>query len=120
MNKKQPNSNQKSHYQYTNLSKALDENNDDNMTLNETDNSNYDAYNELKMSKIQSNKNNPNVKKNVKFNLEENIIADDENKENDEIEETQNRVVVENALRNKLFNRGSRQKRNKSAETRKK
>ena len=48
----------------------------------------------------------------------------DENEENEESEEEndiiQKRVVVENALRNKLFNRGKKQKRNNSAELRNK
>ena len=48
----------------------------------------------------------------------ENENENEENEEEDDI--IQKRVVVENALRNKLFNRGKKQKRNKSAELRNK
>ena len=40
----------------------------------------------------------------VKFKVEENNIKNDEDEESDEEVNIQKRVVVENALRNKLFN----------------
>jgi len=76
-------------------SQPLEENNEENNKYNESMNIN-------------------NVK--VKFNLKENIQAFDEGEEN-ESPRIYNRVEVENAMRNKLF---SKQKRNKSAETRRK
>ena len=76
-------------------SQPLEENNEENNKYNESMNIN-------------------NVK--VKFNLKENIQAFDEGEEN-EFPRIYNRVEVENAMRNKLF---SKQKRNKSAETRRK
>ena len=104
---------------YTNNSKTIEDYYDENMTYNETENNQYNIYNEQKNEIIQNSQRSQKMKKRVKFNMEENPL--DEKKENEESVQTQiqKRVVVENALRNKLFNRGTKQKRNKSSEIRK-
>ena len=104
---------------YTNNSKTIEDYYDENMIYNETENNQYNIYNEQKNEIIQNSQRNQKMKKRVKFNMEENPL--DEKKENEESVQTQiqKRVVVENALRNKLFNRGTKQKRNKSSEIRK-
>ena len=61
------------------------------------------------------------IKGKVKFNnVEKNKDLDEVEESENESEKIQKRVVVENALRNKLFKFGNKQKRNKSAEPRNK
>ena len=77
----------------------------------------FDGNNE---ENIKDNESKYILNKQVKFNINENNENFDEVEENDEMPLIYNRVVVENAMRNKLFNKGQKQKRNKSAETRRK
>ena len=96
-------------------------NNEDNNTYNESDNNYNEDYYEPNTQIINANQKGEKMKKKIKFNIEENIpMVINEDEENDEIVQIHNRVVVENALRNKLFHHGNKNKRNKSAENRKK
>ena len=96
-------------------------NNEDNNTYNESDNNYNEDYYEPNTQIINACQKGEKMKKKIKFNIEENIpIVINEDEENDEIVQIHNRVVVENALRNKLFHHGNKNKRNKSAENRKK
>ena len=104
----------------TNYNKTIEENTDENMTYNQTENVYNDVYNENKMNRLNSSQKSQRTKKKVKFNMEENIEVLDNNEEKEEIVPVHNRVEVENAYRNKLFSRGGKLKRNKSAEMRKK
>ena len=93
---------------------------DENLTYN-NDNQYNDIFSEQSQKSFK-------IKGKVKYNKEKKeqneIIVDENENENEENEEeddiVQKRVVVENALRNKLFNRGKKQKRNNSAEIRNK
>ena len=99
------------------------------MTFNESQR----AYNEIRTDVNMSQKSHK-IKGKVKFNnveknkdLDEVEESEEKNEDLDEVEESENesekiqkRVVVENALRNKLFKFGNKQKRNKSAEPRNK
>ena len=94
---------------------------DENLTYN-NDNQYNDIFSEQSLKSFK-------IKGKVKYNKEkkeqnEIIVDENENEENEENEEeddiVQKRVVVENALRNKLFNSGNKKKRNQSAELRNK
>ena len=93
---------------------------DENLTYN-NDNQYNDIFSEQSQKSFK-------IKGKVKYNKEKKeqneIIVDENENENEENEEeddiVQKRVVVENALRNKLFNRGNKKKRNQSAELRNK
>ena len=97
---------------------------EENLTYN---NENQKTYNDIFSEQSQKSY---KIKGKIKYNKEKKeqneIIMDkneneNENEENEEEDDIiQKRVVVENALRNKLFNRGKKQKRNKSAELRNK
>ena len=96
-------------------------NNEDNNTYNESDNNYNEDYYEPNTQIVNASQKGEKMNKKIKFNIEENIpIVINEDEENDEIVQIHNRVVVENALRNKLFHHGNKNKRNKSAENRKK
>ena len=94
-----------------------EENNyEENMTFNESQR----AYNEIRTDVNMSQKSHK-IKGKVKFNnVEKNKDLDEVEESENESEKIQKRVVVENALRNKLFKFGNKQKRNKSAEPRNK
>ena len=94
-----------------------EENNyEENMTFNESQR----AYNEIRTDVNMSQKSHK-IKGKVKFNhVEKNEDLDKVEESENESEKIQKRVVVENALRNKLFKFGNKQKRNKSAEPRNK
>ena len=86
------------------------------MTYNESQR----AYNEIRTDVNMSQKSHK-IKGKVKFNnVEKNEDLDEVEESENESEKIQKRVVVENALRNKLFKFGNKQKRNKSAEPRNK
>ena len=86
------------------------------MTFNESQR----AYNEIRTDVNMSQKSHK-IKGKVKFNnVEKNENLDEVEESENESEKIQKRVVVENALRNKLFKFGNKQKRNKSAEPRNK
>ncbi len=86
------------------------------MTFNESQR----AYNEIRTDVNMSQKSHK-IKGKVKFNnVEKNKDLDEVEESENESEKIQKRVVVENALRNKLFKFGNKQKRNKSAEPRNK
>ena len=93
---------------------------DENLTYN-----NNVRYNDIFSEQSQKSF---KIKGKVKYNKEKKeqneIIVDENENENEENEEeddiVQKRVVVENALRNKLFNSGNKKKRNQSAELRNK
>jgi hypothetical protein len=86
------------------------------MTFNESQR----AYNEIRTDVNMSQKSHK-IKGKVKFNnVEKNEDLDEVEESENESEKIQKRVVVENALRNKLFKFGNKQKRNKSAEPRNK
>lgn len=120
LKKKQPNEKQQYENLISNYSKSIEENNEENKPYNETEINYKDNYNEEKINRVRTIQKSPKVKKRVKFNMEENIqpFNNDNNEVIEEIVQNHNRVEVENAYRNKLFNRGKR--RNKSAENRKK
>ena len=93
---------------------------EENLTYN-NDNQYNDIFSEQSQKSFK-------IKGKVKYNKEKKeqneIIVDENENENEENEEeddiVQKRVVVENALRNKLFNSGNKKKRNQSAELRNK
>ena len=93
---------------------------DENLTYN-----NENQYNDIFSEQSQKSF---KIKGKIKYNKEKKeqneIIVDENENENEENEEeddiVQKRVVVENALRNKLFNHGNKKKRNQSAELRNK
>ena len=120
LKKKQPNEKQQYNNLMTNYTKTIEEPNEENMTYNQTDIIYNDAFNENKMNRGNSSQKSQRNKKKVKFNMEENNEALENIDENEEIVPVHNRDEVENAYRSKLFSRGGKLKRNKSAEMRKK
>jgi predicted transcriptional regulator len=105
--------------------KTIDNYNEDNLTYNaynnNSNNAYYDNFAEKNNSIITSSQRSQKFKRKIKFDIEENpqTINDNINdflESEKKIEQNQKRTIVENAFRNKLFNRI---KRNKSVGSRK-
>ena len=106
---------------FTTYSNTMEDND-----ISENDYNDENDYEELKYNRAASSKKDEKRAHKVRFKVEEDFkenminIENNEDEESDEEEKIKKRVVVENALRSKLFNRGKgkKDKLNKSAELR--
>ena len=106
---------------FTTYSNTMEDND-----ISENDYNDENDYEEVNYNRAASSKKDEKRAHKVRFKVEEDFkenminIENNEDEESDEEEKIKKRVVVENALRNKLFNRGKgkKDKLNKSAELR--